>query len=164
MSSVAFGDSRLHICCARQLETRFPIRRNWLVSERFPHTLPERKQLAAVGTLMDWIARGAPAGSRQRLVSASPAMTKHYESLFKTDKHIVFGLHGYPWLSHRHARRRNSRNCTFAVANKRAQSVRASTCACKTILNIFMWSWTSSIDFSTWARQAYTLSSRCATR
>jgi xylulose-5-phosphate/fructose-6-phosphate phosphoketolase len=33
-----------------------------------------------------------------------------YDSLFTTDKHIVFGFHGYPWLVHRLTYRRANRN------------------------------------------------------
>jgi len=33
-----------------------------------------------------------------------------YDSLFTTDKHIVFGFHGYPWLVHRLTYRRTNRN------------------------------------------------------
>ncbi|MEO5606619.1 MAG: phosphoketolase family protein, partial [Polaromonas sp.] len=33
-----------------------------------------------------------------------------YDSLFTTDKHIVFGFHGYPWLVHRLTYRRNNQN------------------------------------------------------
>lgn len=35
---------------------------------------------------------------------------KDYDSLFTTDKPIIFGFHGYPWLIHRLAYRRNNRN------------------------------------------------------
>ena len=35
---------------------------------------------------------------------------KDYDSLFTTDKHIVFGFHGYPWLVHRLTYRRTNRN------------------------------------------------------
>jgi len=33
-----------------------------------------------------------------------------YDSLFTTDKHIIFGFHGYPWLIHRLTYRRHNRN------------------------------------------------------
>ena len=33
-----------------------------------------------------------------------------YDALFTTDKHIVFGYHGYPWLIHRLTYRRANRN------------------------------------------------------
>ncbi|MDQ6685278.1 MAG: phosphoketolase family protein [Pseudomonadota bacterium] len=33
-----------------------------------------------------------------------------YDALFTTDKHIVFGFHGYPWLVHRLTYRRANRN------------------------------------------------------
>ena len=33
-----------------------------------------------------------------------------YDSIFTKDKHIVFAFHGYPWLIHRLAYRRNNRN------------------------------------------------------
>ena len=33
-----------------------------------------------------------------------------YDSLFTTDKHIIFGFHGYPWLVHRLTYRRTNRN------------------------------------------------------
>jgi xylulose-5-phosphate/fructose-6-phosphate phosphoketolase len=33
---------------------------------------------------------------------------KDYDSLFTTDKHIVFGFHGYPWLVHRLTYRRTN--------------------------------------------------------
>jgi len=33
-----------------------------------------------------------------------------YDSLFTTDKHIIFGFHGYPWLVHRLTYRRANRN------------------------------------------------------
>jgi xylulose-5-phosphate/fructose-6-phosphate phosphoketolase len=33
-----------------------------------------------------------------------------YDSLFTTDKHIIFGFHGYPWLIHRLTYRRTNRN------------------------------------------------------
>lgn len=33
-----------------------------------------------------------------------------YDSLFTKDKHIIFAFHGYPWLIHRLAYRRNNRN------------------------------------------------------
>ena len=33
-----------------------------------------------------------------------------YDSLFTTDKHIIFAFHGYPWLIHRLTYRRNNRN------------------------------------------------------
>ena len=33
-----------------------------------------------------------------------------YDALFTTDKHIVFGYHGYPWLIHRLTYRRTNRN------------------------------------------------------
>ncbi len=33
-----------------------------------------------------------------------------YDSLFTTNKHIVFGFHGYPWLVHRLTYRRKNRN------------------------------------------------------
>jgi len=33
-----------------------------------------------------------------------------YDSLFTTDKHIVFAFHGYPWLIHRLTYRRTNRN------------------------------------------------------
>jgi xylulose-5-phosphate/fructose-6-phosphate phosphoketolase len=33
-----------------------------------------------------------------------------YDSLFTTDKHIIFGFHGYPWLIHRLTYRRANRN------------------------------------------------------
>ena len=33
-----------------------------------------------------------------------------YDSLFTTDKHIVFAFHGYPWLVHRLTYRRTNRN------------------------------------------------------
>ncbi len=33
-----------------------------------------------------------------------------YDSLFTTDKHILFGFHGYPWLIHRLTYRRANRN------------------------------------------------------
>jgi len=35
---------------------------------------------------------------------------KDYDSLFTTDKHIVFAFHGYPWLVHRLTYRRTNRN------------------------------------------------------
>ncbi len=35
---------------------------------------------------------------------------KDYDALFTKDKHIIFGFHGYPWLIHRLAYRRNNRN------------------------------------------------------
>ncbi len=35
---------------------------------------------------------------------------KDYGSLFRKDKHIVFGFHGYPWLVHRLIYRRRNRN------------------------------------------------------
>ena len=33
-----------------------------------------------------------------------------YDSIFTTDKHIIFGFHGYPWLVHRLTYRRSNRN------------------------------------------------------
>ena len=33
-----------------------------------------------------------------------------YDSLFTTDKHIIFGFHGYPWLVHRLTYRRTNHN------------------------------------------------------
>ncbi len=33
-----------------------------------------------------------------------------YDSLFTTDRHIIFGFHGYPWLIHRLTYRRTNRN------------------------------------------------------
>jgi xylulose-5-phosphate/fructose-6-phosphate phosphoketolase len=33
-----------------------------------------------------------------------------YDELFTTDKHIIFGFHGYPWLVHRLTYRRTNRN------------------------------------------------------
>jgi xylulose-5-phosphate/fructose-6-phosphate phosphoketolase len=33
-----------------------------------------------------------------------------YDSLFTTDKHVIFGFHGYPWLIHRLTYRRANRN------------------------------------------------------
>jgi xylulose-5-phosphate/fructose-6-phosphate phosphoketolase len=33
-----------------------------------------------------------------------------YDSLFTTDKHIIFAFHGYPWLVHRLTYRRANRN------------------------------------------------------
>jgi xylulose-5-phosphate/fructose-6-phosphate phosphoketolase len=33
-----------------------------------------------------------------------------YDSLFTTDKHIIFAFHGYPWLIHRLTYRRTNRN------------------------------------------------------
>jgi xylulose-5-phosphate/fructose-6-phosphate phosphoketolase len=33
-----------------------------------------------------------------------------YDSLFTTDRHIIFGFHGYPWLVHRLTYRRTNRN------------------------------------------------------
>ncbi len=33
-----------------------------------------------------------------------------YDSIFTTDKHIIFAFHGYPWLIHRLTYRRNNRN------------------------------------------------------
>ena len=33
-----------------------------------------------------------------------------YDALFTQDKLIIFGFHGYPWLVHRLAYRRNNRN------------------------------------------------------
>ncbi|WP_428543016.1 phosphoketolase family protein [Rhodopila sp.] len=33
-----------------------------------------------------------------------------YNSIFTTDKHIIFGFHGYPWLVHRLTYRRTNRN------------------------------------------------------
>ncbi len=35
---------------------------------------------------------------------------KDYDSLFTTDKHIIFAFHGYPWLIHRLAYRRTNGN------------------------------------------------------
>ncbi|MBS2966404.1 phosphoketolase family protein [Actinocrinis puniceicyclus] len=35
---------------------------------------------------------------------------KDYDSLFTTDKHIIFAFHGYPWLIHRLTYRRTNRN------------------------------------------------------
>ncbi|MEO7021199.1 MAG: phosphoketolase family protein [Ktedonobacteraceae bacterium] len=35
---------------------------------------------------------------------------KDYDSLFTTDKHIIFNFHGYPWLIHRLTYRRTNRN------------------------------------------------------
>ncbi len=35
---------------------------------------------------------------------------RDYDSLFTTDKHIIFGFHGYPWLIHRLTYRRTNRN------------------------------------------------------
>ena len=35
---------------------------------------------------------------------------KDYDSLFTTDKHIIFAFHGYPWLIHRLAYRRTNAN------------------------------------------------------
>jgi xylulose-5-phosphate/fructose-6-phosphate phosphoketolase len=35
---------------------------------------------------------------------------KDYDSLFTTDKHIIFGFHGYPWLVHRLTYHRANRN------------------------------------------------------
>jgi xylulose-5-phosphate/fructose-6-phosphate phosphoketolase len=35
---------------------------------------------------------------------------KDYDSLFTTDKHIIFAFHGYPWLVHRLAYRRTNHN------------------------------------------------------
>ena len=33
-----------------------------------------------------------------------------YDSLFTTDKHIIFAFHGYPWLVHRLTYRRANHN------------------------------------------------------
>jgi xylulose-5-phosphate/fructose-6-phosphate phosphoketolase len=33
-----------------------------------------------------------------------------YDSIFTTDKHIIFNFHGYPWLIHRLTYRRTNRN------------------------------------------------------
>ena len=35
---------------------------------------------------------------------------RDYDSLFTTDKHIIFAFHGYPWLIHRLTYRRTNRN------------------------------------------------------
>jgi len=35
---------------------------------------------------------------------------RDYDSLFTTDKHIIFAFHGYPWLIHRLTYRRANRN------------------------------------------------------
>jgi xylulose-5-phosphate/fructose-6-phosphate phosphoketolase len=56
-----------------------------------------------------------------------------YDSIFTTDKHIVFGFHGYPWLIHRLTYRRTNHNLTSAATRRKAPSPRRSTCGSKTV-------------------------------
>ena len=50
---------------------------------------------------------------------------RDFDSLFTTDKPIIFNFHGYPWLIHRLAyRRTNHATCTCAATRRRATSTR----------------------------------------
>jgi len=44
---------------------------------------------------------------------------KDYDSLFTNDKHIIFGIHGYPWVVHRLICRRHSGTLHVRDCNER---------------------------------------------
>jgi xylulose-5-phosphate/fructose-6-phosphate phosphoketolase len=80
--------------------------------------IPTLETLAAV----DWLRRRIP-DLRIRVVNVVDLMTlqppsehphgvsdKEYDSLFTTDKPIIFNYHGYPWLIHRLTYRRANQN------------------------------------------------------
>ena len=49
---------------------------------------------------------------------------RDFDSLFTTDKPIIFNFHGYPWLIHRLAyRRTNHQTCTSADTRRRGTSI-----------------------------------------
>ena len=53
---------------------------------------------------------------------------KDFDTLFTTDKPIVFAFHGYPWLIHRLTYRRTATTtCTSAATRRRARRRRRST-------------------------------------
>jgi xylulose-5-phosphate/fructose-6-phosphate phosphoketolase len=79
---------------------------------------PTLEVLAAVSILREYLP-----GMRIRVVNVVDLMklqpkSEHphglsdvaYDTLFTTDKHIIFGFHGYPWLVHRLTYRRTNRN------------------------------------------------------
>ena len=54
-----------------------------------------------------------------------------FDSLFTTDKPIIFAFHGYPWLIHRLTYRRHGHAniCTCAATRRKGRRRRRSTCA-----------------------------------
>ena len=58
---------------------------------------------------------------------------RDYDSLFTTDKHIIFAFHGYPWLIHRLTyRRRQPQPARPRLQRRGHDHDRRSTCACRT--------------------------------
>ena len=57
-----------------------------------------------------------------------------FDSLFTTDRPIVFAYHGYPWLIHRltYRRARPRATCTCAATRRRGRRRRRSTWSCST--------------------------------
>ena len=68
---------------------------------------------------------------------------RDFDSLFTTDKPIIFNFHGYPWLVHRLAyRRTNHRTCTSAGTRRRGTSTRRSSSRSTTRSTASAWRWT----------------------
>jgi xylulose-5-phosphate/fructose-6-phosphate phosphoketolase len=56
---------------------------------------------------------------------------REFDSLFTTDKPVIFSFHGYPWLIHKLAYRfKATRTCTYAATRRRATSTRHSNWRC----------------------------------
>ena len=68
-----------------------------------------------------------------------------FDSLFTTDKPIIFAFHGYPWLVHRLTyRRANPQPSCSRIQGGRHDHDARSTCACKTTSTAFILCRTSS--------------------
>ena len=79
---------------------------------------------------------------------------KDYDSLFTTDKHIIFGFHGYPWLdAPADLPPQPIATCMCAATRKKEPSPRRSTCGCRTTSTASIWSRTWSIDSPSLARK-----------
>ena len=88
--------------------------------------------------------------------SSSQPSTEHphgltdrdFDSLFTTDKPMIFNFHGYPWLIHRLAyRRRNQRTCMSAGTRRRGISTRRWSWRSTTRPTASAWQSTPSIAF-----------------
>lgn len=70
-----------------------------------------------------------------------------YDALFTRDRPVIFAYHGYPWLIHRLAYRRNGHAHLHVRGYKKAPRPRRSTWPSATTSTATGWSWTSSTGY-----------------